>query len=186
MRAFRLLWLMHRWLGAAAGLFLLLSATTGFLLLLKKDYAWLQPPVVKGEAGPYERLASLQNVYGAVFALGLPQFRSEDDIARIDFRPAQRVHKVVSVHDHLEVQVCAITCRTSGPNPRMSDWLETLHDGSFFGGPVHGVVMPAAGAILAFLATSGYVMWLWPKWKRRRQRTKPNTGLDACSPVTGP
>lgn len=170
MRGFRLLWLLHRWLGVAAGLFLLLSATTGFLLLLKKDYAWIQPPVVHGQAGPVEQLASLQAVYAAVFALGLPQFRGEDDIARIDFRPAQRVHKVVSVHGHLEVQVCAITCRTSVPNTRLSDWLETLHDGSFFGGFVHGAVMPAAGLILSFLATSGYVMWLWPKWVRQRRR----------------
>ena len=170
MRVFRLLWLLHRWLGVSAGLFLLLSATTGFLLLLKKDYAWIQPPVVAGQAGPADQLASLPAVYGAVFALGLPQFRSEADIARIDFRPAQRVHKVVSVHDHLEVQVCAITLRTSGPNERRSDWLETLHDGSFFGSFVHGAVMPVAGSILAFLATTGYVMWLWPKWVRRRTR----------------
>lgn len=169
MRAFRLLWLLHRWLGVAAGLFLLLSATTGFLLLLKKDYAWLQPAVVKGAPGPVEQLASLQAVYGAVFALGLPQFRGEADIARIDFRPAQRVHKVVSVHDHLEVQVCAITCKTSEPNARRSDWLETLHNGSFLGDAVHGIVMPVVGVVLAFLATSGYVMWLWPKVQRRRR-----------------
>jgi len=79
----------------SVGFILLLSATTGFLLLLKKDYAWIQPPVIKGQAGPVERLQPLQAVYDAVFALGLPAFRSEADIARIDFRPAQRVHKVV-------------------------------------------------------------------------------------------
>jgi uncharacterized iron-regulated membrane protein len=43
MRAFRLLWLLHRWLGIGAGIVLLLSATTGFLLLVKKDFAWLWP-----------------------------------------------------------------------------------------------------------------------------------------------
>lgn len=168
MRAFRLLWLLHRWLGVGMGLVLLLSATTGFLLLLKKDFAWIQPPVVKGVPAPVEQLQSLQAVYGAVFALGLPQFRSEADIARVDFRPAQRVHKVVSVHDHLEVQVCASTLRTSGPNPRWSDWLEELHDGSWFGSFAHGWVMPLAGCVLCFLSLSGYVMWLWPKWRKRR------------------
>lgn len=172
MQWFRLLWRVHRWLGVAAGLILLLSACTGFLLLLKKDYAYLQPAVVRGEAGPIEALQPLPAVYAAVFALGLPQFRSEADIDRIDFRPKHRVHKVVSVHDHFEVQVCATTLRTSGPNARRSDWLEALHDGSFFGDFAHGFVMPAAALILVYLAGSGYVMWLWPKWQRRRQRRK--------------
>lgn len=170
MRWFRLLWLLHRWLGVAAGLFLLVSAGTGFLLLLKKDYAWLQPPVRVGTLGPTDALQPLPKVFEAVFALGLPQLRSEADIARVDFRPAQRVHKVVSKHDWLEVQVCATTLATAGPNERRSDWLEALHDGSFFGDFVHGRVMPVVGLILVYLAGSGYVMWLWPKWRRHQQR----------------
>lgn len=171
MRGFRLLWLLHRWLGVAAGLVLLLSATTGFLLLLKKNFDWIQPVVVKGAPAAVEQLQPLPAVYAAVFALGLPAFRSEADIARIDFRPAQRVHKVVSVHDHLEVQVCASTLKTSGPMPRRSDWLEELHDGSWFGGFAHTWVMPAAACVLCFLSLSGYVMWLWPKWLKRQRST---------------
>ncbi|MFM1873737.1 MAG: hypothetical protein RL398_3159 [Planctomycetota bacterium] len=167
---FRWLWLLHRWIGVAAGLLLLLSAGTGLLLLVKKDYAWLQPPMMKAEAGDAAALQPLQKVYEAVFALGLPEFRSEADIDRIDFRPAKRVHKVVSVHDHQEVQVCAITLRTSGPNPRRSDWLEQLHDGSWFGGFAHAWLMPLAALALLYLGVSGYVMWLWPKWQRRRKR----------------
>ncbi len=172
MRAFRLLWLLHRWIGVGIGLVLLVTASTGFLLLMKKEWAWVQPPVVRGEAGPASALKPLQDVYAAVFALGLPEFRSEDDIARIDFRPAQRVHKVVSVHDHVEVQVCATTLRTSGPNRRVSDLLEQIHDGSWFGSFAHSGVMPIAAASLVFLAISGYVMWLWPKWQRRKSRVR--------------
>lgn len=172
MRAFRLLWLLHRWIGVGTGLVLLVTASTGFLLLMKKEWAWVQPPVVRGEAGPASALKPLQDVYAAVFALGLPEFRSEDDIARIDFRPAQRVHKVVSVHDQVEVQVCATTLRTSGPNRRVSDLLEQIHDGSWFGSVAHSGVMPIAAASLVFLAISGYVMWLWPKWQRRKSSVR--------------
>lgn len=168
---FRWLWLLHRWIGVTAGLVLLLTAATGFLLLVKKDYAWLQPPTVAGEPGPAAALRPLSEVYAAVFALGLPEFRSEEDIARIDFRPAKRVHKVISVHDHTEVQVCATTLRTSGPNPRRSDWLEQVHDGSFFGEVVHVWLMPAVAVSLLYLGVSGYVMWLWPKLLRRRKRS---------------
>ena len=169
MRAFRTLWLLHRWIGVTAGLVLLVTAVTGFLLLQKKSFDWLQPAVVRGEPGTAEQLQPLAAVYGAVFALGLPQFRSEADIARIDFRPAQRVHKVVSMHDDLEVQVCATTLRTSGPHPRRSDWLERVHDGSIWGPTMHGWVMPAAALALLYLASSGYWMWLWPKWQKWRR-----------------
>lgn len=170
MHWFRLLWRVHRWLGVAAGLILLVSAGTGFLLLLKKDYAWLQPPIAVGEPGPAAALQPLAAVVGAVLALELPQFRSLDDIDRIDFRPGKGVHKVVSRHDHCEVQVCATTLRTSGPGERRSDWLEALHDGSWFGDLAHGTVMPLVALILLYLAASGYVMWLWPKLRRRRGR----------------
>ncbi len=184
MRAFRVLWLLHRWLGVTAGLVLLLSATTGFLLLLKKNFDWIQPSVVQGVPAAIEQLQPLPAVYAAVFALGLPAFRSEADIARIDFRPAQRVHKVVSVHDHLEVQVCASTLKVVGPKPRRSDWLEELHDGSWFGGFAHGWVMPAAACVLCFLSLSGYVMWLWPKWKRRRPAASLKGRSGAPPPPT--
>jgi uncharacterized iron-regulated membrane protein len=170
MKGFRAVWLLHRWLGLGAGLVLVLTAGTGFLLLVKKDVPWLQPAVVRGAPGPVENLQPLPAVYAAVFALGLPEFRSEADIARIDFRPAQRVHKVISVHGDVEVQVCATTLATSGPQVRRSDWLERLHDGSAFGDWMHGLVMPAVAVVLLFLATSGYVMWGWPKWQKRRRR----------------
>lgn len=170
MRWFRLLWLLHRWLGVGVGLVVLLSAGTGFLLLLKREIGWLQPPVVRGEPGPAESLQPLPAVYAAVFALGLPQFRTELDIDRIDFRPAQRVHKVISRHGNVEVQVCATTLRTSGPAVRVSDWIEALHDGSWFGAFAHRAVLPATAVVLVYLAASGYVMWLWPKWRRRQQR----------------
>ncbi len=185
MRAFRLLWLLHRWVGAALGLVLLLSAVTGILLLKKKDYAYLQPPVVRGEEGPPEALRPLAEVYAAVFALGLPEFRSEADIDRIDFRPRHRVHKVLSVHGHQEVQVCAVTLRVFGPNPRRSDWIESLHDGSWFGTAFHDRAMPVVAIGLFFLGVSGYVMCLWPKFARRRNRLPRREEIPPAATARG-
>ncbi|MBL8753457.1 MAG: PepSY domain-containing protein [Planctomycetes bacterium] len=169
MRLFRLLWLLHRWLGITFGVVLLLSAVTGFLLLRKKHHDWLQPPMMTAAAGTPDTYQPLAKVYAAVFALGLPEFRDEGDIARIDFRPAQRVHKVTSRHGDVEVQVCAVTLRTQGPAVRRSDWLERLHDGSAFGDLAHGWLFPAVAVVLLFLALSGYVMWGWPKLLRWRR-----------------
>ena len=43
MRVFRTIWLLHRWLGITAGVVLMMTAVTGLLLLVKKDYSWVQP-----------------------------------------------------------------------------------------------------------------------------------------------
>jgi uncharacterized iron-regulated membrane protein len=171
MRVFRTIWLLHRWLGVTAGLVLLLTSITGILLLVKKDYAWIQPEAMVCADGSLADLQPLAKVCEAVLALDLPEFQSEADIARIDFRPAKRLHKVISKHDYVEVQVCAVSLKTSAPNQRRSDWLESLHDGSWFGDFAHDRVMPLVALILLFLASSGYVMWLFPKWKKwRKQR----------------
>ena len=172
MRAFRLLWLLHRWIGVGVGVVLLVTAATGFLLLKKKDWDWIQPPVTVGEPGPAKSLKPLQDVYAAVLALGLPEFRDEADVARIDFRPDKGVHKVTSKRGNLEVQVCATTLRTSAPRRRASDLLEQIHDGSWFGDTAHAWISPTAALALLFLSVSGYVMWLWPKWQRRRTRSR--------------
>ncbi len=170
MRVFRTIWTLHRWLGITAGLVLMGTAVTGLLLLVKKDYDWIQPPAMACADGGVEELQPITAVYDAVFALGLPQLRSEADIARVDFRPAKRLHKVISRHDDLEVQVCAVTLKTSAPRVRRSDWIEALHDGSWFGGFTHDYVMPVVALLLLFLAGSGYVMWGVPAFKRWRRR----------------
>lgn len=165
---FRWVWRLHRWLGVAAGLVLMLSAATGLLLLLKKDYPSLQPPLLQREAPP-GALQPLDRVLAAAFALGAPQLRTPADVARIDFRPAAGVHKVIAAQGDVEVQVCAVTLRTSGPAVRRSDWIERLHDGSLLGGWMHDLVMPVVALALLYLGLSGYLMWAWPKWRRRRR-----------------
>lgn len=167
MRFFATIVAVHKWLGIAVGLWLAIAAVTGFLLLIKKDYAWIQPPTAHGAPGEPAQYRPLHEVYAAVFALGLPQLRSEADIERVDFRPARRIHKVHSVHDHLEVQVDAVTLQVHGPAVRRSDWIEQLHDGQKLGIWVHDWLLPAVAVAFVLLTGSGYALWLWPKWKRR-------------------
>jgi uncharacterized iron-regulated membrane protein len=170
---FRLLWEIHKWIGIVLGLVLMMSAVTGVLLLVKKDYHWIQPGTQRGTEGPSEKLAPIHDVYQAIFALDLPEFQSEADIDRIDFRPDKRVHKVRSIHDNLEVQVDAISCAILGDvNVRRSDWLETIHDGQFFGEFVHDYIMVIVAIATVVLAFTGYLIWLWPKILKRRARKR--------------
>ena len=48
MKTFKFFWNTHKWMGILGGVVFLNLAVTGFLLLVKKDHAWLQPPTQVG------------------------------------------------------------------------------------------------------------------------------------------
>jgi len=171
MRPYRFFWETHKWIGIGASLLVLLISVTGFLLLIKKDHAWIQPPTQKeiavADGGGY---ISMDRLYEILFALGRPDLVSEKDIARIDFRPKQKVFKVHLKQDHQEIQVAAISGRVLSQEKRWSDFIEELHDGSFFGGWAHGWLMPAFSVCLLFLMLSGLYLWLSPLLKKAAKR----------------
>jgi len=172
MNVFRFFWTAHKWTGIVLAGVLVLTAVTGFLLLLKKDYAWIQPPTQKGEPGPVEAFLTMEELWGRIAAQKHPHFESPEDIDRIDMRPSKFVYKVRSEHEHTEMQLCATTGRVLGVAERRSDWLENLHDGSWFGEGVHGWVMPATALGLLFLVFSGLWLWIAPVVKRRAKRKR--------------
>lgn len=170
MKAYKFFWDTHKWTGIVLAVVLLNVAATGFLLLIKKDYAWIQPPTQSGTGGTAADFLPLREILAAVYATGHPAFRSFEDIDRIDTRPGKRIHKVQSVHDHWEIQVDAITGEIRSTEQRLSDWLESVHDGSFFGAWVHDGLMLLVPVGLVFLVGSGLYLWLEPKVRRRRRR----------------
>ena len=103
-----------------------------------------------------------------------------DDIDRVDFRPGKRVFKVRSNSFH-EIQIDAVTGAVLQVAYRRSDWLETIHDGSFFAEWWHDWGMPVVSMGLLFLAFSGLWLWLEPKY-RRRQRKRRQTTRPAGAP----
>lgn len=178
MKPFKFFWNTHKWTGIVLGLILVNLAVTGFFLLAKKDYAWIQPPNQQAASGNFEDCLSIRELLDAVLAEKHPDLLTEDDIARIDFRPSERLHKVKSKHNYSEIQICAITGEVLSAGVRNSDWLERLHDGSLFGGWVHGWVMPLVACALLFMVVSGYYIWLAPIISKRRRQKKPTITAD--------
>ena len=170
MFAFKFFWTTHKWTGILLGIVFLNLAVTGYLLLVKKDYDWIQPPSAKATAGRVEEFASLQKIFAAVIAENHPDFRSADDVDRIDFRPGKRLHKVRSKHNHAEIQVDAVTGAVLQHGFRASDLIEQIHDGTFFGGWAHDWLMPVVAGALLFLVVSGLYIWIAPILKKRRRR----------------
>lgn len=167
MRLFRFFRVGHQWVGIVLSVWLLLLSVTGFLLLIKKKVDWIQPPTRCDTAGEVADLISLQDVAAVVLAQEHPDFQTFADIERIDFRPAQRVFKVISRRHDAEIQVGAVSGEALSIATRRSDLLERLHDGSFFGGFVHAWFSPLVAASVVFLTVSGWWLWLAPHRRRR-------------------
>lgn len=170
MKTFKFFWTTHKWVGIIAALLLCMISVTGFLLLIKKDVAWIQPPTQTGSPGDLTDYLPLQEVLAAAFAAGHEGFRSIDDIERLDFRPKDRVHKIRSRHDYAEIQVDAITGDVLSIDVRRSDLIERIHDGSFFGDWAHRWLMPALAVSILFLVFSGLWLWIEPFIRRRARR----------------
>jgi uncharacterized iron-regulated membrane protein len=171
---------LHRWFGVLAALALLLIAGTGFLLATKKTTDWIRPLERKGT--PVESLASVVSVNEAAeaaFALGLPMLKDVKDIDRIDYRPKSNVFKVVSKTGYKEVQVDGATGRVLNVAQRNDQFIEQLHDFSWFHDYANMYGLPVVALALLFLAGSGIGIFFVPILRRRKfkKTQKPQATL---------
>ena len=172
---YRFFWQAHKWVGITIAVFLLLIAVTGLLLLLKKEFAWIQPPTMKGAPAHMRSplaFLTIEEAWLKVQAVGHADFQSYEDIDRIDVRPSKRVYKFRSTRNHTEIQVDAVSGDILSVDTRTSDFLEQLHDGSWFGKPVHAYWMPLVAIGVVFLSLSGLWLWIRPILSRRKRRKK--------------
>jgi len=170
MNLFRFFWTTHKWVGIGLAVLVVIISSTGFLLLLKRESAWIQPPTMEGAAGGEAEFISMQELFARVWAVEHAAFTTLDDVDRVDFRPGNRVFKVRSQHDFMEMQVCAVTGDVLSIATRRSDLIESIHDGAFFAKWFRTWIMPLAALGLLFLTFSGLWIWLAPIIRRRRKR----------------
>jgi uncharacterized iron-regulated membrane protein len=165
----------HKWLGIVLSLILCNISVTGLILLEKKGYEWIQPSTCTGTEGTINDLINMQKVFEVTFAQGHESFQSLEFIDRVDFRPDERVFKVRSINNYMEMQIDAVSGAVLNISTRRSDLYENIHDGSFFGKIMHGKLMPiVAVGNLALIAT-GFYLWLSPKLKRKKTKNMLST-----------
>lgn len=165
-------WL-HRWIGVTACIFLVIIATTGFLLATKGTFGWIRPPEAKAVvAASAAEIVSVGQVMNAVVAHGVPEIRSLKDVDRIDYRPKSNIFKVVSKTGYKEVQVDGRTGHVRQVAFRNDQLAEDIHDFSFFADAAHAYGLPAVALLLLFLALSGLGMFFVPVWRRYQFRKK--------------
>jgi uncharacterized iron-regulated membrane protein len=157
----------HYWASFIAAIPLLVMIGSGLLLQMKKHWAWVQPVEYRG-TGKVPAI-DLEGILASLKTVPDMHVASWDDVNRLDVRPGRGVVKAWLMNGY-EVQVDLGTGRVLQTAYRRSDLIESIHDGSFFGGDWTklGLFLPA-GITMLLLWLSGIWMWWVPFIAKRRR-----------------
>lgn len=159
----------HYWGAIICAVPVLIIILTGILLLLKKNFDWIQPPTQKGTSEiPMLSYEDLLNRAKSVSEAGIASW---DDIDRLDVRPGKGLIKVVA-KNRWEIQLDQGTGEVLHVAYRRSDLIETLHDGTFFHEKAKlWIFLPSAVTLLVLWIT-GIWLFVVPLLAKARRRTK--------------
>jgi uncharacterized iron-regulated membrane protein len=161
----------HRWIGVIIGLVIILIASTGILLALKREFAWIQPPTLAGEkTEDFKDVISIEEAITIALSQGLDDLSEISHIDRVDYRPNKNVFKVVSGAGLHEVQVNGSTGEVLSIGLRRDNLFEAIHDLSFFSEFLRKFFLPIVGLSLLLIACSGFVIFFVPIVRRARFR----------------
>ena len=160
----------HYWASALASIPLIVIIGTGLLLQMKKHSAWVQPVEHRGTGRAPS--ISLDDVLERLTHVPDMHVRSWDDVNRLDVRPGRGVVKAWLMNGY-EVQIDLGNGNVLQTAYRRSDLIESIHDGSFFGGDwvKLGLFLPA-GLTLLLLWLGGLWMFVVPLWGKRKRRAR--------------
>lgn len=160
----------HYWISFAAAVPMLVMIASGLFLQSKKHWAWVQPVEHRGTGT--EPAIGLDDILVSLTTATGMNVQSWHDVNRIDVRPGRGVAKAW-LNNGYEVQVDLGTGRVLHTAYRRSDLIETIHDGSFFGGDwvKLGIFLPS-GIVVLLLWISGMWMWWVPFAAKRRLKEK--------------
>lgn len=168
---------LHYWATAFVAIPLLVIIGSGLLLQVKKQSTWVQPPERIG-TGTIPTV-DLEGILASVRTGTDLEARTWDDVDRIDIRPGRGIAKV-RLQTGWEVQVDLGTGDVLQTAYRRSDLIESIHDGSFFGGDrvKLGLFLPVGVVLLVMWISGMWMFWLpfSAKRKKRHRGGKPRSG----------
>ena len=148
---------------------------SGLLLQVKKQFTWIQPPTEKGIASV--PAVEWSEVLAVTIANENTNVQSWEDIDRLDVRPDKGVIKV-RCKNRWELQIDAATGKQIASAYRRSDFIESLHDGSFFSDAAKLWIFLPNGFMLLGLWFTGAYLWYLPimvKRKKKKAKEKPQS-----------
>lgn len=165
---------LHRWGAVLIALPLLLVIVSGLLLQVKKQVPWVQPPTAKGT----EKIPTVAwaDILETTIANENSDVQSWDDVDRLDVRPGKGIIKV-RCKNRWELQIDAATGKEVSAAYRRSDFIESLHDGSYFSDVAKlWIFLPNGLVLLALWVTGGY-LWYLPILVKRKKKARAQSSL---------
>jgi uncharacterized iron-regulated membrane protein len=155
----------HYWGALACALPIAVVIVTGTLLLLKKEFEWIQPSSVKTSVGePNINLQQIIPILNSHPELDISEWHQ---IKRIDVRPGKGILKA-HLEGNWEVQMSLGSGEILKVAYRRSDLIESIHDGSFFHDSAKlGIFLPAAIILLILWITGIYLFAITELAKHR-------------------
>ena len=171
----------HYWASAVLACPILVIIGSGLLLQTKKHWDWVQPAEQRGTGTA--PVVDLERILESAKQGHGVNLRGWNDVNRLDVRPGRGVAKVW-LKDGWEVQVDLGTGQVLHTAYRRSDLIESIHDGSYFGGDWTklGLFLPA-GLGLLVLWFSGFRMW-WVPFAAKRRRASARAAARRPQPST--
>lgn len=156
----------HKWGSIIIALPLLVVLVTGVLLLLKKQFSFIQPPTIKGQS--IEPTLSFEQILTVAKSVDSAQISSWDDINRLDVRPNKGMLKVRSNND-VEIQIDSGSGEVLHVAIRRSDFIESIHDGTFFEKNANLWLMLPVALISIVLLITGVILFFVPYLKKKKR-----------------
>jgi len=166
----------HYWGAIICAVPILIVIGTGVLLLLKKEIEWVQPPTIKGLSKVPE--ISFEQIISVVTLVPEAGIKGWSDIDRLDVRPNKGVIKV-RANNQWEIQLDQKTMKVLQVAYRRADFIESIHDGTYFHDVAKlGVFLPSA-IILLVLWVTGLYLFFTTLFAKQRAKTRRDSLSDS-------
>ncbi len=160
---------LHRWGAVAVVIPAVIVFITGAILQLKKDWTWVQPATIRGSG--IEPTISFDEILAAATTAEEAGITTWEDVELLDVRTDRGVVKVRG-KNRWEVQVDTNTGEILQVEFRRSDFIEAIHDGSFFSENYGKYAFLVNGLVLTSLWLTGIYLWLLPYIMKRSRAKK--------------
>ena len=158
--------LVHKWLSIVVAIPLLMTFVTGTLLLTKKEFSFLQPPTTRGES-PIPSIG-FDQIFKVAKSVEQAQISSWADIDRLDVRPDKGIIKIRG-RNRVEIQIDGQSGDILHVAIRRSDFIESIHDGTFFQKNANLWLMLPVAIIAIVMSITGIIMFFIPYFKKKRR-----------------
>ena len=157
----------HKWGSIVIALPFLIVLVTGILLLLKKELGFIQPPTAIGTT--QVPTLAFEHILDISKSVKIAEINTWQDVDRLDVRPDKGLVKVRS-NNSIEIQIDTSSGEVLHVAKRNSDFIESIHDGTFFEKNANlWLMLPMAITMLALVIT-GLVLFFSPYIRNRKKR----------------